>query len=75
VAHLDYNGAKLQALKAKYGPQVSIHDPGSDMGSVLITSESEDIAVDEMIAEFGIELLDDYIERSLEHHRTLGRSQ
>jgi hypothetical protein len=35
---------------------------------VLITSESETVSIEEMVAEFGIELIDDYFERSLAHH-------
>lgn len=67
VVHLDYNWERLRALKARYGSGVTIHDPGH-LASVLITSEREDVSVDEMIREFGIELLDDYMARSLAHH-------
>lgn len=66
-AHLDGNWGKLAALKKKYGPEVTIFDPGQ-LGSVLITSESETVDVKEMVQEFDIELLDDYLERSLTHH-------
>ncbi len=66
VAHIDFNGDKFVALKKKYGPEVTIFDPGL-LGSVLITSESETVSIDEMVAEFGIELLDDYMARSLAH--------
>ncbi len=64
LAHLDYNWERLRKLKAKYGPKVTISDPGR-LGSVLISSEHETISVDEMIKEFEIELLDDYFTRSL----------
>ncbi len=66
VAHLDFNGEKLRAMKDKYGPNVSIFDPGY-LGSVLISSETDDVTSDELIAEFGIELLDDYMARSIAH--------
>jgi hypothetical protein len=66
-AHLDGNRGKLAALKKKYGPEVSIFDPGK-LGSVLIISESETVDVNAMIREFEIELLDDYLERALTHH-------
>ena len=39
---------------------MSIHDPGR-LGSVLISSESEARTSDDLVAEFGIELLDDYL--------------
>lgn len=66
-AHLDGNWGKLDALKKKYGRDVTIYDPGK-LGSVLITSESETVDVNEMVAEFEIELLDNYLERSLMLH-------
>jgi hypothetical protein len=64
LAHLDYNWERLRKLKAKYGPKVTISDPGC-LGSVLISGEHETIGVDEMIKEFEIELLDDYFARAL----------
>ena len=63
VVHLDQNWERLDALKRKYGPEVSIFDPGL-LAPVLITSESESRTVEEMVAEFEIELLDDYLDRS-----------
>lgn len=63
LVHLDYNWAKLIALKEKYGDKVNIYDPG-EVGAVMITSEHDDISADEMIKEFDVELLDDYFNRS-----------
>ena len=63
LAHLDFNWSKLTKLKEKYGPDVTITDPGK-LGSVLISSEHENITVNQMIKEFEIELLDDYMKRS-----------
>ncbi len=68
LAHLDYNWGKLKDLKKKYGSRVTIRDPGY-LGSILITSEDEEIGVDEMISEFDIELLDDYFGRALDYRR------
>lgn len=67
IAHLDYNQEKLTALKNKYGSQVTIFDPGF-LGSVLITCESDEHTADEMIDEFEIERLDDYMARALDFH-------
>ncbi len=64
LVHLDYNWERLRKLKAKYGPKVKVSDPGC-LGSVLVASEHETISVDEMIKEFELELLDDYLARSL----------
>lgn len=72
VAHLDYNWEKLDALRGKYGKEVTIFDPGR-LGSVLITSESAAVSAREMAREFGIELLDDYMARSLRHRHMPGR--
>ena len=66
VAHLDFNQPAFRALKEKYGPGVTIKDPGY-LGSVLVTSEDDEVSSEEMVREFEIELLDDYIERSLAH--------
>jgi hypothetical protein len=63
LVHLDYNWEKLIALKKKYGKEVTITDPGK-LGAVMITSEKNDMSVDEMIKEFNIELLDNYLSRS-----------
>ena len=69
LAHLDGNWSKLRALKAKYGPQVQITDPGR-LGPVLIASEHETVDVNAMTDEFEIELLDHYFARSLDRRRT-----
>jgi len=66
VAHLDFNGEKLRAMKEKYGPGVTVHDPGF-LGSVLVTSEMEDIRCADLVAEFELELLSDYMARSAAH--------
>jgi hypothetical protein len=67
LAHLDYHWDKLRAIKAKYGPDVTIHDPGL-LGSVLITSNSPSVSAEEMVREFQVELLDDYFTRAMAHH-------
>ncbi len=63
VAHLDGNWGKLRALKNKYGPEVTIYDPGK-IGSVMIISESDSVSAEDMVKEFDIELLDHYFDRS-----------
>ncbi|MEN8230128.1 MAG: carbon-nitrogen hydrolase family protein [Bacteroidota bacterium] len=71
LAHLDYNWSKLEELKKKYGPEVTIHDPG-EIGSVMITSESDQVSAKEMAKEFEITLLDDYLEDSREYRHKPG---
>ncbi len=74
VAHIDYNAEKFEHLKKKYGKGVTIYDPGY-LGSVLITSELDGISAMDMIKEFEIELLDDYIERARAARYTEGRME
>jgi len=63
LVHLDYHWEKLDALKRAYGPGVSIVDPGF-LGSVLVSSETPDQTVGQMLSEFEIEPLDEYFARS-----------
>lgn len=64
VVHLDGNReGPLQDLKRTHGPAVTITDPG-ELGSVLVTSNDPEVPVSELVAEFGLELLDDYLVRS-----------
>ena len=71
LVHLDYNWEKLTALKEKYGTGVTVSDPG-ELASVLVTSEESKITADGMIKEFGIEPLDEYINRAREFRRSNG---
>jgi len=74
LVHLDENWGRLRAMNAKYGPQVKITDPGQ-LGAVLIASEHEKVSIDEMIDEFKIERLDDYLARSLAHRLKPGNME
>jgi predicted amidohydrolase len=64
VAHLDFNGGRFNAMRQKYADNVKVFDPGL-LGSVLISSETDEVTIDELVEEFEIELLDDYWTRSL----------
>jgi predicted amidohydrolase len=63
IIHQDLNLAKLIELKKKYGDKVIITEQG-EIGVLMITSEHEQVSAAGMVKEFGIELLDDYFERS-----------
>lgn len=63
LAHLDYNWDRLRRMKEKYGPAVTVTDPGF-LASVLITSEHPTLTADQLVEEFQIELLDDYLNRA-----------
>lgn len=66
VIHIDENGKHFAAIKQKYGPKVNIHDPGL-LGSVLLSSETDEFSVQTVIDDFRLELLDDYFNRALTH--------
>ena len=66
LAHLDGHWDKLAAMKLKYRDGVTIHDPGR-LGSVLITAESPNLTIQDLLAEFEIEQLDDYLARARRH--------
>jgi len=75
LAHLDGHWDKLAAMKAKYRDGVNIHDPGR-LGSVLITAESPDLGIDQLLQEFEIEPLDNYLDRTRRHRLdTIGASE
>jgi hypothetical protein len=63
LAHLDNNWEKLVLLKKKYGKDVIITDLGK-LGVVMITSEHDKITSEDMVKEFNIELVDDYLNGS-----------
>lgn len=63
VCHLDCNEDKLRAVKAKYGRKVGLRVP-EKVGVALLTSETDEFTVWDIVKEFEIELLDDYFERS-----------
>lgn len=66
VAHLDGNWKKFEAAKRTYRDALGVHDPGR-LGSVLLTAESPDLTIADVVAEFEIELLDDYLARCRAH--------
>lgn len=66
LIHLDYNRTKFAAIKAAYGPRVTIHDPGL-IGTVLIASNDEDVTVTDIIQQFELEPVLDYFDRVRAH--------
>lgn len=66
VIWIGMNREKIKNMKRKYGPKIKITDPGY-LGSVLVTSESDDISINDVLDEFQIEDVDQYFERSLEY--------
>jgi len=74
VCHYDYNGQRFREMKKKYGPKVRIADPGY-LGSVLVSSETDEFTVEEVLDEFHVERLDDYFKRALAHRHAEGNME
>ncbi|MGO1567998.1 MAG: carbon-nitrogen hydrolase family protein, partial [Brachybacterium sp.] len=72
LAHLDRHREKLLHLKAQYGREVMIEDPGL-VGMVLVSSQSDEVSAVDMLREFEIQELDGYFAESTAHleHSTL----
>jgi len=64
MAHFDHHHEKFAALKEKYGARVEIFEPGN-IGYVQISSQCPDISAAQMLEEFEIMPLDDYLEGAL----------
>ena len=60
--HLAYNIVNLAALKNKYGSTVKITDPG-EYASVIVSSENENVTVEQMIKEFEIIEFNEYLDQ------------
>ena len=66
VIHLDFNWDKLRAAKEKYGEKVKIHDIGFG-GVIMLTSESEEFTAQDIVKEFDITLVDEYLAQARAH--------
>jgi len=68
LCHLDGNGQRFAAAKAKYKDVLTIHIP-SYIGAALLTCSDPSLSVDDILCEFGIETLDEYFLRSAVHRK------
>ena len=68
LIHLDFNGDKLRAAKKKYRDKIGIRVPDF-LGSVLLTSETEEFSVVDVIREFDMTPWRDYYAASLQHRQ------
>jgi predicted amidohydrolase len=66
LCHLDENVPRFNAAKEKYKSALEIHVP-SYIGVALLSCNSPDLSVNDIIKEFGIETLDEYFDRSIVH--------
>ena len=70
VLHLDYNHEKFPEIKKKYGPEVSL-EVASPEGVFLMGSRGP-FPVEDVVREFGLETLDEYLDRArMERERRL----
>lgn len=63
VVHLDDNWPKLNRMKRELGREVSVFDPGL-LAPVLVSSETDQLDVEELIRRYDLEKLDDYLVRA-----------
>jgi predicted amidohydrolase len=64
VFHLDDNQSQFPAIRAAYGPEVTI-EVWEPEGLFLLASRRPGLAVETIAAEFGLETLRDYLARSV----------
>jgi predicted amidohydrolase len=62
--HLDYNQDRFPAIREKYGPDVEI-EVWEPEGYFLMASRRDDLPVEKVASEFGLETLRDYLARSV----------
>jgi len=67
VIHLDNHFYKLNQMRNKYGKKVKVVDPGN-LGAVLISSESDEFTVQNLMEEFQFTPIDDYLRISEVNH-------
>lgn len=63
VVHLDYNHAQFAAVQARYGPdiEIEVHSPEA---VALVTCHHPERRITDVLAEFGLETFEAYMERS-----------
>ncbi len=63
IVHIDYNVRRIGALKKKYGEQVRI-ETASPEAVYFLSSLHPEKSIQDMIEEFKLETLDDYLDRA-----------
>ncbi|MBQ6999177.1 MAG: carbon-nitrogen hydrolase family protein [Clostridia bacterium] len=66
ICHIDFNWEKIKAAKNKYKDALTVYDPGF-VGSVLLACNISDITISDILSEFEIISLDDYLECERAH--------
>ena len=68
IVHIDYNVQRVRALKEKYREQVSI-ETASPEAVYFLSSLHPEVSIQDMIEEFEIETLDEYLDRAREERQ------
>ncbi len=63
MVHLDFNRQKFPDILRKYRDRIDLHVP-ANVGSALLTSRCDDVSAMDVVEEYELELLDDYLSRS-----------
>lgn len=63
IVHIDYHPEKVLAMKEKYGDQVTI-ETASPEAVYFLSSRHPEKSIHDMMDEFGIETLDQYLDRA-----------
>ena len=71
MAHLDFNREKFPEMEKKYIDEVVIDIP-PNVGAALIYSLTDKRTAMDIVREFELELLDDYLARSIELNKKNG---
>jgi predicted amidohydrolase len=66
LLHTDFNREKWDAMLARYGTGISLRFYTRE-GKFALGSELPDVTVDDLMREFGLEPLDDYLNRARAH--------
>lgn len=62
LVHLDFNWDKLMNLTDKYADSIAMRDPDG-LGSVLLINNSESSNMKEILDDFAVESMDEYLQR------------
>lgn len=72
VVHIDRNMPAIRRAKQELGSGLLVHDPGR-IGSLLLTAATPELRIDDILRDYGIQRLEDYLEESRrERARSLG---
>lgn len=65
MVHLDHNRQKFPEIRRQYLDRIQIHIP-ANIGPALITSLVDDVSAMDVVREYELELVDDYLPRARE---------